>query len=159
MEGTPPPRPVPEESPSTGALHHVELYVRDLERTATFWTWLLAWLGYEAHQEWAVGFSWRLGPTYLAFVQAPEGAGGDFDRRSVGLNHVAFHAASRFAVDELTDDLRERGVRILYEDRHPFAGGEDHYAVFFEDPDGLKVEVVAPPSSGGRPASAAGHGQ
>ncbi len=39
--------------------------------------------------------------------------------------------------------LRERGVRILYEDRHPHAGGPDHYAVFVEDPEGIKVEVVA----------------
>jgi hypothetical protein len=28
--------------------------------------------------------------------------------------------------------------------RSPFAGGASHYAVFFEDPDRIKVEVVAP---------------
>lgn len=30
-----------------------------------------------------------------------------------------------------------------YEDRHPYAGGPDYYAVFFEDPDRMKVEIVA----------------
>jgi hypothetical protein len=43
----------------------------------------------------------------------------------------------------MTCELRERGVTILYEDRHPYAGGDDYYAVFFEDPDRMKVEITA----------------
>lgn len=129
--------------PERGALHHLELYVPDLERSLLFWAWLLPELGYEVFQEWDEGCSWRLGDTYLAFVQAPAGSG-TIDRRSAGLNHLAFHAGSRQEVDDLTRRLRERDVRILYADRHPHAGGPDHYAVFCEDPDGLKVEVVAP---------------
>lgn len=128
----------------TGALHHVEIYVRDLEAASRFWAWLLARLGYEPYQEWDEGFAWRRGGTYLAFVGAPEPAG-RYDRRAAGLNHVAFHADTEAEVDALTEELRERGVRILYEDRHPYAGGEDHYAVFVEDPEGIKVEVVARP--------------
>lgn len=129
-----------------GAVHHLELYVPDLERSLRFWAWLLAELGYELYQEWDEGCSWRRGSTYIAFVQAPPGAPA-LDRRGVGLNHVAFWAGSRGEVDDLTERLRQRGVRILYDDRHPHAGGPDHYALFCEDPDGLKVEVVAPPST------------
>lgn len=125
-----------------GPLSHLELYVSDLERSVDHWTWILGWLGYGPYQEWDEGVSFRADGTYLAFVQAPEGAAG-LDRRAVGLNHIAFRVGSTAEVDELTAELRERGVRILYEDRHPHAGGPDHYAVFFEDPDGLKVEVVA----------------
>lgn len=133
---------------SRGVLHHVELYVRDLPTSAEFWGWLLTWFGYTPYQEWDEGISWRLGPTYLVLVEASEAAA-DLDRRAVGLNHLAFHA-SQPEVDELTEMLRARGTRILYDDRHPYAGGTDHYAVFFEDPDGLKVEVVGdtpPPTS------------
>ncbi len=129
-----------------GVLHHLELYVHDLERSSEFWGWLLTELGYEPLQEWDEGISWHPAGepagTYIALVLAPEGAA-DLDRRSVGLNHVAFAVASPAEVDRLTDALRRRGERVLYPDRHPYAGGEDHYAVFFEDPDGLKVEVVA----------------
>lgn len=129
-----------------GVLHHVELYVRDLTVSAAFWGWLLGELGWDPLQEWDEGVSWRPsgddGSAYLVMVQAPEGAS-DLDRRSVGINHLAFGTTDRDAVDRLTDTLRERGVRVLYPDRHPFAGGEGYYAVFFEDPDGLKVEVVA----------------
>ncbi len=67
-----------------------------------------------------------------------------YHRCGVGLNHLAFHAASREQVDEMTVKLEERGVHILYKDRHPYAGGENYYAVFFEDPDRIKVELLAP---------------
>lgn len=133
-----------------GALHHLELYVRDLERSSEFWGWLLTTLGYEPLQEWDEGISWTLRgagrAAYVALVQAPEGAA-DLDRRSVGLNHLAFGVDAPAQVDEITDELHARGARVLYEDRHPYAGGEGHYAVFFEDPDGLKVEVVADEAS------------
>ena len=59
------------------------------------------------------------------------------------MNHLAFHADSRETVDEITNELRGKGVNILYEDRHPYASGEDYYAVFFEDPDRMKVEIMA----------------
>ncbi|MFA9430591.1 VOC family protein [Egicoccus sp. AB-alg2] len=123
-------------------LHHVELYVSDLERSVAFWGWLLLELGYEVFQEWDEGVSFRLEGTYLVFTQAPRAERG-LDRRGVGLNHLAFHVADTAAVDRLTTAMRERGVRVLYPDRHPYAGGRDHYALFCEDPDGLKVELVA----------------
>ena len=125
-----------------GSLHHVELYVGDAERALRFWAWLLGELGYEPYQEWDEGFSWSRGDAYLAFVQAPE-AGEGFDRRRVGLNHVAFRVDGKGEVDRLAGELQKRGARLLYEDRHPYAGGPDHYAAFLEDPDGLKVELVA----------------
>lgn len=129
----------------TGLLHHLELYVADLSRSRQFWGWLLEWLGYSLYQEWDHGCSWRLGPTYLVLVQTrPDRLEPPYHRCRTGLNHLAFHAASREQVDSLTRELRERGVTILYPDRHPWAGGRDHYAVFFEDPDRIKVELVAP---------------
>lgn len=128
-----------------GQLHHVELYVSDLDRSVQFWGWLLEELGYTSYQKWDDGQSFKLGETYLVFVQTEERfMNREYHRCRVGLNHLAFHAASRKHVDELTQKLRENEIPILYEDRHPFAGGEDYYAVYFEDPDRIKVEVVAP---------------
>jgi catechol 2,3-dioxygenase-like lactoylglutathione lyase family enzyme len=45
-------------------------------------------------------------------------------------------------VDSITLELSQRGVNILYKDRHPYVGGPDYYAVYFEDPDRIKVEIV-----------------
>ena len=128
-----------------GLLHHIELYVSSLEKTKRFWGWLLIELGYEVYQDWEKGISWRLDNTYLVFVQVDEKYNDiPYHRCRVGLNHLAFHVDSKQHVNELTNLLKEKGIHILYKDKHPFAGGSDHYAVYFEDPDRIKVELVAP---------------
>jgi catechol 2,3-dioxygenase-like lactoylglutathione lyase family enzyme len=128
-----------------GLLHHVELYASDFEASVAFWDWFLGELGYDRKNDWEGGRSWQRGPSYLVLVDAPEEyADEGYHRRHPGLNHLAFHAASRDYVDAMTEKLRRRGRPILYEDDHPHAGGPDTYAVYFEDPERIKVELVAP---------------
>ncbi|WP_368974420.1 VOC family protein [Caldifermentibacillus hisashii] len=130
---------------AAGLLHHVEINVSDLNRSIAFWGWFLEELGYTPFQEWENGTSWKLADTYLVFVQTEERfLDVPYHRSRVGLNHLAFYAESREHVDDITKKLIEKEIKILYEDRHPFAGGKEHYAVFFEDPDRIKVELVAP---------------
>ncbi|QQS28438.1 MAG: VOC family protein [Sphingobacteriales bacterium] len=126
-----------------GQLHHVEIYVSDLNKSKKFWAWLLTQkLNYVLYQEWDQGVSFRQNDTYLVFVQTEDQYQDiHYHRKRTGLNHLAFYGESKQFVDQLTDELRERGVTILYADRHPHA--EQYYAVFFEDPDRIKVEVVA----------------
>ena len=130
---------------SQGLIHHMEIYVSDLKNSINFWGWFLEELGYESFQSWENGHSWKIGETYLVFVQVEERFMDiPYHRCRVGLNHLAFHAGSRQQVDNMTKKLEQKGVKILYADKHPFAGGEKHYAVYFEDPDRIKVELVAP---------------
>jgi len=128
-----------------GKLHHVEVYVSNLEKTCEFWGWFLELLGYSAFQEWPEGKSWKLGDTYIVFVQTEARfLDNSYHRCQVGLNHLAFYAESREQVDKFTQKIKEKGLTILYLDRHPYAGGNDHYALYFEDPDRIKIELVAP---------------
>ncbi|WP_139891773.1 VOC family protein [Bacillus sp. D386] len=130
---------------SQGLIHHIEINVSDLNKSIDFWGWLLAELGYELYQEWDSGQSFRIGDTYIVFVQTEDKYMDiPYHRCGTGLNHLAFHAESRQQVDDLTKKLKEKYILILYQDQHPFAGGKNHYAVFFEDPDRIKVELVAP---------------
>ncbi len=130
---------------SEGLIHHIELYVSNLKKTIDFWGWFLEELGYTIYQKWDHGQSWELGETYIVFVQTEEKyLDVSYHRCRVGLNHLAFHVSSRQQVDDMTTKLKEKGVNILYNDKHPFAGGKYHYAVYFEDPDRIKVELVAP---------------
>ncbi|MEF8801062.1 MAG: VOC family protein [Halolamina sp.] len=125
----------------SGAIHHLELYTADIDAAVDFWGWLLGELGYELKNDWAGGRSWMNGPTYVVLVETDKNA--EFDRNAPGLNHVAFHAASREQVDRLTKGVQERrDATLLYEDQHPYAGG--YYALYCEDPEGVKVEVVGP---------------
>ncbi len=127
-----------------GTLHHVEIYVSDLQRSFDFWNWLLTEkFSYSVFQKWDGGVSFLLGETYIVFVQTEDGyLSNYYNRKNTGLNHLAFHCASRQFIDELTVELEERNINILYKDRHPYAGGKGYYALFFEDPDRIKVEVV-----------------
>ncbi|WP_238655920.1 VOC family protein [Paenibacillus piscarius] len=126
-------------------IHHIEINVSNLRRSAEFWGWFLSELGYTQYQQWEEGNSWKSGNAYLVLVQTKEKyVDVSYHRSQIGLNHLAFHANSREQVDELTTMVRDKGMHILYEDRHPFAGGDHYYALFFEDPDRIKVEVVAP---------------
>lgn len=125
-------------------IHHIEVNVSDLARSAEFWDFLLSELGFSPYQAWGLGRSWRSDTSYVVLVQVEERfRARGFHRSGVGLNHLAFHGGSCEQVDRLAEELRRRGTRMLYDDRYPHAGGKSHYALFCEDPDRIKVEVVA----------------
>lgn len=127
-------------------LHHVELYVSDLEASVAFWTPFMALLGYEADR-WSGGMNYVRGTddAYFCLLPAdPQHLAAGYHRKRVGLNHLAFKAESRAQVDEVANWLKASGHSLLYADKHPYAGGPGYYAVFCEDPDRIKLEVVAP---------------
>ena len=127
-------------------LHHVELYVADLERSCAFWTPFMAILGYKA-DPWPGGMNYVRAEdeTYFCLLPAPtEHLAAGFHRKRVGLNHLAFQGKSRDQVDQVAAWVKSSGHTLLYQDRHPYAGGRKHYAAFFEDPNRFKLEVVAP---------------
>ena len=124
-----------------GRLHHVELWVPDLARAIRSWGWLLGELGYQQFQDWPAGRSWRLGETYLVMEQSPALTAAEHDRRRPGLNHLAFHAGSQ--VDALVAAAPAYGWTLLFPDRHPHAGGPEHYAAYLADDDGFEVELVS----------------
>jgi catechol 2,3-dioxygenase-like lactoylglutathione lyase family enzyme len=123
--------------------HHIEIYCSDLKKSSEFWSWFLGLIGYKTFQQWDSGISLKLGNTYFVFVQAEARyLNQPYHRCHPGLNHLAFYATSNAQIDEVTRLLRDRGTTILYEDRHPHAGGPDTYSVFFEDPERIKVELT-----------------
>ncbi|MFG3058439.1 VOC family protein [Streptomyces sp. NPDC048231] len=141
--------------PSHGTLHHVELWVPDLPRALASFGWLLQALGYSVHQNWDGGRSWLLGPTYLVVERSPDLTAERHDRCRAGLNHLAFHVEDATAVENLVADSAGHGWHLMFPERHPYAGGGQHYAAYLENDDGFEVELVAidPPEQGrDRPA-------
>ncbi|MFF8410870.1 VOC family protein [Streptomyces omiyaensis] len=128
---------------TTGTLHHVELWVPDLGRAAASIGHLLESMGYTPHQRWTGGRSWLLGSTYLVVEESPALTSDRHDRRRPGLNHLAFHVEGRDRVDALTAEATRHGWHLMFADRHPYAGGEQHYAAYLENDDGFEVELVA----------------
>ncbi|MEV0179925.1 VOC family protein [Streptomyces sp. NPDC050625] len=129
--------------PTHGTLHHIELWVPDLQRALASFGWLLQALGYAVHQSWNDGRSWRLGPTYLVIERSPALTAERHDRCRPGLNHLAFHVEDATAVEKLAADAAEHGWQLMFPERHPYAGGGRHYAAYLENDDGFEVELVA----------------
>jgi glyoxylase I family protein len=130
---------------------HLDLVVTDLERSLAFYAELLEPLGYRRRSE-IVGERGErvvyLGGTGGASVSLRERQSDahpvPYDRYAVGIHHLAFSADDRERVDERARWLRERGAEIesgpAERDYTP-----GYYAVFFYDPDGIKLEIVHHP--------------
>ena len=133
---------------STG-VHHVDLVVSSIQRSLPFYRDLLGPLGWhglsevEGERGETIYYLWGPGSS-IGLRQAQSPIEGRYDRYSVGVHHLAFEAASRAVVNERADWLREHGATIE-------SGPEEYgyqlgyYAVFFYDPDGLKLEIVHVP--------------
>ncbi|KNY07481.1 VOC family protein [Microbacterium sp. GCS4] len=124
-------------------LHHVEIWVPDIEEAARSWSWLLERLGLEQTGQWSEGRTWEAGTTYLTLTTSPNLAAPEHDRRRSGLNHLAFWGGTPGEVDALMGEAPDHGWNPLYHDRYPHAGGPDHYAGWLENAQGFKVEIAA----------------
>lgn len=126
-----------------GTLHHIELWVADLAAARESWGWLLSRLGYVRQDSWSVGESWSHGGLYLVLEAGPDVVDAPHERRRPGVNHLAFVAGSREVVDGLVAEAPQHGWSLMFADRHPYAGGPQHYAAYLEDAAGFEVELVA----------------
>lgn len=128
-----------------GVVHHIDLTVRDVAASAPFYEALLGFLGYVRVKQEPALHVWDLsrdgrfaGGVALRAARSQRG----HDRYSAGLHHLAFHAADRADVDRAHVLLREQGATILDPPADYPQYGAGYYAVFFADPDGLKLEIV-----------------
>ena len=133
--------------PSFAGVHHVDLVVSSIERSLPFYRDLLAPLGYHriSEVEGERGETiWYLGGPEVALGLREAQTGGTHDRYRVGIHHVAFEAWSRGLVDERAAWLAERGAEIESQPQE-YGYSPGYYAVFFYDPDGIKLEIVHVP--------------
>ncbi|MGH3758974.1 GNAT family N-acetyltransferase [Actinophytocola sp.] len=129
--------------PEPGGVHHVELWVADLPSAEKSLGWLLTELGWREYQRWPRGVSWRHGGSYVVVEDSPDRRGDRHERTRPGLNHLALHVRDRAELDRITAAAPGHGWRLMFADRHPYAGGPDHVAAYLENDDGFEAEVVA----------------
>ena len=134
-----------------GFVHHVDLTVVDPAASRPFYTAVLGFLGYRLVNEKSDGYDFDLrdqdGNFCSIGIVRARAPGRDrlHDRYSPGLHHLALHAATRAEVDALHALLIEIGARVLDPPADYPQYGAGYYAVFFADPDGLKLELVHQP--------------
>jgi len=132
-------------TPDTG-LHHVEIWARDLDHATRSFGWIFERLGWTLFQVWENGRSWQSpgGGPYVVVERSPDIKWSPYDRTNPGLNHLALAVPERWMVDQIVSEAPTYGWRLMFADRHPFAGGDHHYAAYMENEEGFEVEVVAP---------------
>ena len=138
-----------------GGIHHIDLTVKDARASRAFYESVLGFMGYKlvkgnpfASDETGFDFDLRNGDDFcsIGILSARgEHAGRTHDRYSPGLHHVAWMAASREDVDAMYAHLQSMGATILDAPADYPRYGVGYYAVFFADPDGLKLEYVHKP--------------
>lgn len=134
-----------------GGFHHIDLNVSDLAAAKAVYGPVLEFLGYAQVKD-GSGCEWDLrGPgdgrgASLGLRQCDEGeAEHRHHRYAPGLHHLAWRAESREDVDRLHALLIQKGIKVLDPPAHYPEYSGDYYAVFFEDPDGMKLELVHAP--------------
>jgi glyoxylase I family protein len=133
---------------------HVDLVVSSIDRSLPFYRDLLAplgWVGVVQQQgERGETIHYLYGPDWGGSLGLRESQSetddSPHDRYAIGLHHLAIEAPTRTAVDRAANWLGREGAEI------DGGAGErrytpGYYAVFFFDPDGLKLEVVHRPAA------------
>jgi len=125
-------------------IDHVYLSVRSLERAEVFYDRVLVQvLGYRKARSTIAGdphlhyfnrqFGFSLRPAHSSTAE--------HDPYAPGLHHFCFRVVDESAVDRAAGELRALGIEVslprLYPEYAP-----DYYAIFFEDPDGIRLEVT-----------------
>ncbi len=89
---------------------------------------------------------WSNGKTLFWIAAADaQGRKRKYRKGDIGFHHYAFELASRDDVDRLRGFLEENGMTVLDPPGEYY--GRNYYAVYFADPDGMKLEgmIWAPP--------------
>ena len=135
----------------SSGVHHVDLVVSSIERSLPFYRELLAPLGFHriGEVEGERGETiWYLGgpgsSVGLRQAQSQREEGPEIDRYAIGLHHLALEAVSRSVVDERHEWLVATGTAIESPPTE-YSYMPGYYAVFFYDPDGIKLEIVHVP--------------
>jgi catechol 2,3-dioxygenase-like lactoylglutathione lyase family enzyme len=116
-------------------IDHVSIRVSDYKKSKEFYGKLFEYLGFEISDEYPNTIGWTNGKT--RYWIAPAEGRKEHRIGDVGLHHYAFELRSRRDVDGLQGFLEGHGVRIVDPAAEYY---EDYYAVFFLDPDGIKLE-------------------
>jgi catechol 2,3-dioxygenase-like lactoylglutathione lyase family enzyme len=117
--------------------------VPDVERAKTFYTGVFGWQVLGEGADPARRFA-LLGDGGRVVLTLWEQSTGRFSTERPGLHHLSFEVESIEQVEEAAARARQLGATPIYDGIVPHAEGASSGGAFFEDPDGIRLEVYAP---------------
>ena len=133
--------------PRVVGIDHLVLSVSDFRRSKAFYDKVLGFLGFKRKYDYADMAGWSNGKTLFWIAAAEANGRKRYRKGDVGFHHYAFELSSRADVDALGAFLKENRMTVLDPPGEYY--GRDYYAVYFADPDGMKLEgmIWAPPKA------------
>jgi catechol 2,3-dioxygenase-like lactoylglutathione lyase family enzyme len=132
--------------PRVVGVDHLVLSVGDFARSKDFYEKLLGFLGFKLKYDYADMAGWSNGRTLFWIAAADaQGRKHKYRKGDIGFHHYAFELSSRRDVDALGAFLTENEMDVVDPPGEYY--GRNYYAVYFTDPDGMKLEgmIWAPP--------------
>jgi catechol 2,3-dioxygenase-like lactoylglutathione lyase family enzyme len=132
--------------PRVVGIDHLVLSVGDFARSKEFYRKVLDFLGFKLKHDFGDMAGWSNGKT-LFWIAAADAQGRKRKHRKgdIGFHHYAFELSSRRDVDALGAFLVRNRMTVIDPPGEYY--GRSYYAVYFADPDGMKLEgmVYKPP--------------
>jgi catechol 2,3-dioxygenase-like lactoylglutathione lyase family enzyme len=142
--------------PRVVGIDHLVLSVGDFARSKEFYKKLLGFLGFRLKYEYADMAGWSNGKTLFWIAAADaQGRKHKYRKGDIGFHHYAFELSSRKDVDALGAFLEKNEMNVVDPPGEYY--GRNYYAVYFTDPDGMKLEgmIWSPPAKKGAGARTA----
>lgn len=130
------------------SIGHIGINLSNSGKSFRFWKDLLHYFGFKIVEDGISHFDASDGRNYLCVSVTEKDYKVDgFHRKHTGLNHIALRVSSRELVDQCVSEfLAPLSIHTLYGGAKPYPEYiEGYYAVYFEDPDRIKVEIVYEP--------------
>lgn len=128
--------------PDVIGLDHIYIAVRDMARSEAFYDRAMAILGFRRNTfaidgEPHIQYFNR----HFGYVLRPARSAGRHDPYAAGLHHLCFRVESIEDVRTVAAQLQAAGIAATAAALHADYA-EDYWATFFEDPDGMRLEVT-----------------
>ena len=134
---------------------HVGLNVGDLNRSKTFYQQVFGFQLMGESQADGRQFAF-LGEGDRLVLTLWQQSDGRFEKHRPGLHHLSFQVPTIEQVKQVERTLHALSVTFLYNSIVPQAEGLDSGGIYFEDPDGIRLEVFSPTGAGSHAAPVPG---
>ena len=132
--------------PRVVGIDHLVISVGNFARSKAFYGKVLGFLGFKLESSYPDMAGWSNGKTLFWIAAADaQGKKHKYRKGDIGFHHYAFELASRKDVDALGEFLAKNEMTVVDPPGEYYE--PSYYAVYFTDPDGMKLEgmVFKPP--------------